>query len=139
MLPNDSLNASVGMSVTLSTTLTAQQAPFTIIDWKFKDTTIIYFNEEINITPGYEGKVNISLNTGSLELRNLAVNDSGRYRVIITPRKQPSLEGATTLNVYGEQTLNLSGQEKEKRVANTLFGDILSCSSWQNDAFTGRI
>lgn len=102
VLPNDSLNASVGMSVNFSTTLTAQEAPFTVIDWKFKDATIIYFNELIEITPGYEGKVNISMSTGSLELRNLTVNDSGRYRLIITPRKQSSREGATTLNVYGE-------------------------------------
>lgn len=102
MLPNDSLNASVGMSVTFSTTLTAQEAPFTVIDWKFKDTTIIYFNEAIVVTPEYKDKANITMNTGSLELRDLTVNDSGQYRVIITPRKQSSREGATTLNVYGE-------------------------------------
>lgn len=99
MLPYDSLNASVGMSVTFSTTLTGE---FVLIDWKFKDSTIIHFNEEITIASGYEGKVNISMNTGALELRNLAVNDSGQYRVIITPRKQSSQEGAATLNVYGE-------------------------------------
>lgn len=102
MLPHDSLNASVGMSVTFSTTLTAQEAPFSLIDWKFNGTTIIYFNEVINTTPGYEGKVNISMDTGSLELRNLTVNDSGKYRVIIAPKQQSPREGATTLNVYGE-------------------------------------
>lgn len=101
MLPNDSLNTSVGASVTFSTTFTAQDGPFILIDWKFKGSTIIYFNEVIQITPGYEGKVNISMSTGSLELRHLAVNDSGPYRVIITPRQQSAREGATTLNVYG--------------------------------------
>lgn len=110
VLPNDSLNASVGTSVTFSTTLTAQEGEFILIDWKFKDSTIIYFNEEINITSGYEGRVNISMNTGSLELRNLAVNDSGQYRVIIFQRRQNSQEGATILNVYGELTMNLLGQ-----------------------------
>ncbi|XP_029694758.1 carcinoembryonic antigen-related cell adhesion molecule 5-like isoform X2 [Takifugu rubripes] len=100
VLPHDSLNASVGMSVTFSTTLTAQEAPFSIINWKFNGTTIIYFNEVINTTPGYEGKVNISVDTGSLELRNLTVNDSGQYRVIIIPKQQSAQEGATTLNVY---------------------------------------
>lgn len=119
MLPNDSLNASVGTSVTFSTTLTAQEGEFLLIDWKFKDSTIIYFNEETNITSGYEGRVNISMNTGSLELRNLAVNDSGQYRVIILPRGQPSREGATILNVYGElfllgQTLFLGEMSSKK-------------------------
>lgn len=102
MLPYDSLNTSVGMSVNFSTTLTAQEAPFTVIDWKFKGTTIIYFNEVMATTPGYEGRVNISMDTGSLVLRKLTVNDSGQYSLIITPRKQPSQEGTATLNVYGE-------------------------------------
>lgn len=101
MLPNDSLNASLGASVTFSTSLLPQEGPFTLIDWKFNDKTIIFFNDLTAITPGYEDKANISLSTGSLELRNLAVNDSGRYRVIITPRQQSSREGAATLNVYG--------------------------------------
>ncbi|XP_056902037.1 carcinoembryonic antigen-related cell adhesion molecule 6-like isoform X2 [Takifugu flavidus] len=100
VLPHDSLNASVGMSVTFSTTVTPQEAPFSIIDWKFNGTTIIFFNEVINTTPGYEGKVNISMDTASLELRNLTVNDSGQYSVIIVPRQQSAREGATTLNVY---------------------------------------
>lgn len=102
MLPNDSLNASVGTSVNFSTTLTAQEAPFILIDWKFKGSTIIFYNEVTEVAPGYEGRVNISISTGSLELRNLTVRDSGQYRVIIIPRAQPSQEGTTTLNVYGE-------------------------------------
>lgn len=98
MLPDDSLNATLGASVTFSTT---QTGPFTVIDWKFNGQTIIFFNEMIQITPGYENKVNVSLSTGAMELRNLLVNDSGQYRVIITPRQQSSQEGAITLNVYG--------------------------------------
>lgn len=101
MLPNDSLNASSGASVTLSTTLPPQEAPFTLIEWKFNDKTIIFFNVITQTEPGYEDKVNISLSTGALELRNLAINDSGQYRVIIIPGKQSSQEGATTLYVYG--------------------------------------
>eukprot|EP00066_Takifugu_rubripes_P014985 XP_011604251.1 PREDICTED: carcinoembryonic antigen-related cell adhesion molecule 8-like isoform X1 [Takifugu rubripes] len=100
VLPHDSLNASVGMSVTFSTTLTAQEGPFILIEWKFNGTKIIYFNEVINTTPGYEGKVNISMDTGSLELRNLTVNDSGQYMVIILPKQQSTQIGTTTLNVY---------------------------------------
>lgn len=101
MLPHDSLNATLGASVTFSTTIPQQEEPFTLIDWKFNGKTIIFFNEKIEITPGYEDKANISLSTGAMELRNLSVNDGGQYRVIITPRLQPALEGTTTLNVYG--------------------------------------
>lgn len=99
MLPYDSLNASLGATVTFSTTLPPQE--FILIDWKFNDKTIVFFNNITQITPGYEDKVNIFLSTGSLELRNLMVNDSGQYRVIILPRNQPTQEGAATLNVYG--------------------------------------
>lgn len=99
MLPYDSLNASLGATVTFSTTLPPQE--FAVIDWKFNDKTIVFFNNIIQITPGYEDKVNISLSIGSLELRNLTVNDSGQYRVIVSPRNQSTQEGAATLNVYG--------------------------------------
>lgn len=101
MLPDDSLNATLGASVTFSTTVPPQAAPLKLIDWKFIDRTIIFFNEIIQISPGYEDKVNVSLSNGAMELRNLFVNDSGRYRVIITPNQQSSQEGAITLNVYG--------------------------------------
>lgn len=99
MLPYDSLNASLGATVTFSLTLSPQE--FVVIDWKFNDETIGFFNNIIWIAPGYEDKVNISLSTGSLELRNLTVNDSGQYRVIISPPQQGAQEGAATLNVYG--------------------------------------
>lgn len=99
MLPYDSLNASLGATVTFSITLSPQE--FILIEWKFNDETIVFFNNIIQITPGYEDKVSISLSTGSLELRNLMVNDSGQYRVIILPRNQSTQEGAATLNVYG--------------------------------------
>lgn len=104
VLPDDSLNATLGASVTFSTTILPQTAPFTLIDWKFNGRTIIVFNEIVIITPGYEDKVNVSLSTGAMELRNLFLNDSGQYRVIITPRQQSSQEGAITLNVYGGWT-----------------------------------
>lgn len=101
VLPNDSLNASSGASVTFSTTLPPQEAPFTLIDWRFNEKTIIFFNDITVIGPGYEGRVNLSLFNGALELRNLTVNDSGQYRVIITPKQQAAQEGTTRLNVYG--------------------------------------
>uniref|UniRef100_H3BWM4 Ig-like domain-containing protein n=1 Tax=Tetraodon nigroviridis TaxID=99883 RepID=H3BWM4_TETNG len=47
----------------------------------------------------YENRANISA-SGSLELRNLTVGDSGQYTVIISPRQQPTQQGAATLNVY---------------------------------------
>lgn len=107
MLPNDSLNASSGASVTFSTSFPPQQTSFTTIDWKFERKTIIFFNEITKPGPGYEDRANISLSTGSLELRNLSVNDSGQYSVVISPRQQASQEGSATLNVYGEYTAHV--------------------------------
>lgn len=101
VLPHDFLTATFGGSVTFATTFTPQEDQFIIIDWKLNGTTIIFYNEGLQPQPGYEDRANISLSTGALELRSLALNDSGQYRVILTMRGQPSEEGATTLNVYG--------------------------------------
>ena len=87
------------------TTLTPSEKPFTFVEWKFGDQSIISTNT--NATADYEGRVTLFASTGSLELRNLVLRDSGEYRVIIVPQGEPTLQGSTRLEVYGEQMFHL--------------------------------
>uniref|UniRef100_A0A8C6SJV4 Ig-like domain-containing protein n=1 Tax=Neogobius melanostomus TaxID=47308 RepID=A0A8C6SJV4_9GOBI len=56
---------------------------------------------DILINPNYKDRVTLNVLTGSLELRNLAVSDTGEYGVSITPTAgDASITGQATLNVY---------------------------------------
>ncbi|XP_042336967.1 carcinoembryonic antigen-related cell adhesion molecule 1-like, partial [Plectropomus leopardus] len=74
--------------------------PFLSVGWKFGDKDIILFNVNNFTTPDYEGRITLFVSTGSLELRNLFLNDSGEYSVYILPYGERPEEGTTRLNVY---------------------------------------
>ena len=105
MLPDRLLNATAGGTMVFTTTLTPSENPFTFVEWKFGDQSIISTNT--NATADYEGRVTLFTSTGSLELRNLVLSDSGEYRVLIIPQGGSLLEGNTRLEVYGEQMFHL--------------------------------
>uniref|UniRef100_UPI0037E9B068 carcinoembryonic antigen-related cell adhesion molecule 5-like n=1 Tax=Semicossyphus pulcher TaxID=241346 RepID=UPI0037E9B068 len=100
VLPDGPLNAAVGGTVTFTTTLTPTENPVFSVTWRFDERHVITSNTA-NITASeYEGRITLFIYTGSLELRNLALNDRGEYRVTITPHGAAELVGRTTLNVY---------------------------------------
>uniref|UniRef100_A0A8C6SJE3 Ig-like domain-containing protein n=1 Tax=Neogobius melanostomus TaxID=47308 RepID=A0A8C6SJE3_9GOBI len=98
----DSVNAAVGGSVTFTTSLTPTGTPLNYISWNKGTTNIVTsVAGDILINPNYKDRVTLNVLTGSLELRNLAVSDTGEYGVSITPTAgDASITGQATLNVY---------------------------------------
>ncbi|XP_049902629.1 carcinoembryonic antigen-related cell adhesion molecule 5-like [Epinephelus moara] len=95
----DVLNAAVGEMVMFNTTLTPPEKPFLSVGWTFDGKNIITFSGVNSTAPEYEGRITLFMSTGSLELRNVALNDSGVYRVSIFPSGEPQKTGDTRLNV----------------------------------------
>ncbi|XP_005455594.2 carcinoembryonic antigen-related cell adhesion molecule 5-like isoform X1 [Oreochromis niloticus] len=86
VLPDGPLIAAVGETVKFNTTLTPTGPPFPTATWILNDSIIIISSTNINDNgPEYEGRVTLFPSTGSLELRNLVLDDSGAYSVTIVP------------------------------------------------------
>ncbi|XP_036931299.1 carcinoembryonic antigen-related cell adhesion molecule 6-like isoform X2 [Acanthopagrus latus] len=100
VLPDGPLNAALGGTVMFTTTLTPPETPFLTMNWKFADRNIISFSGVNGTAPEYKGRITLFTSTGSLELRNLTLNDKGEYRVNIQPHGDFAKEGSTRLEVY---------------------------------------
>lgn len=84
-----------------TTTLRPPEKPFLSVSWRFNGVNIIS-STSINITdPGYASRISLDRATGSLELRNLALEDSVEYTITITPDAGLPKQGRTNLTVYG--------------------------------------
>ncbi|XP_033979831.1 carcinoembryonic antigen-related cell adhesion molecule 5-like [Trematomus bernacchii] len=127
VLPDGPLNAAVGGKVMFTTTLTPG-TPFQSVTWKFGNEYIFTWNVNNFTEPGYEGRITFFMSTGSLELRNLALTDSGEYSVTISLLGEPSMSGTTRLNVY-EPVSNVMVTSEPTELVEFNSSISLSCSS----------
>ncbi|XP_034466362.1 carcinoembryonic antigen-related cell adhesion molecule 5-like [Hippoglossus hippoglossus] len=126
VLVDDLLNAPVGGKVIFTTTLTPP-VTITFLLWTFNHDNIITFNEPMNTTtPGYEGRITLFISSGSLELRNLSLNDSGDYAVTISATKAHT--GSTKLRIY-EPLSNVTITTSSPDLVEFNSSFRLSCSS----------
>ncbi|KAK6291204.1 hypothetical protein J4Q44_G00383930 [Coregonus suidteri] len=104
VLPDGPLKGALGKSVTFATTIDPPDQPFVTIAWIFNVSTIIISTRPLpgsdTIGSGYKDRIFLNRSTGSLELRNLFQNDTGEYRLTITPAVGDLLTGDTTVKVY---------------------------------------
>lgn len=111
ILPPGPLSGAVADRVVFSTTLTPPASPFLSINWNFKGVNIITSTSSNIIDPGYASRITLDRSTGSLELRNLVLQDGGEYTLTITPDGGLQTQGRIVLNVYSTFT-NLTNGSK---------------------------
>ncbi|KAF3839300.1 hypothetical protein F7725_018017 [Dissostichus mawsoni] len=127
VLPDGPLNAAVGGKVMFTTTLTPGTT-FLSVNWKFGTKDIFTWNVNNFTAPEYEGRITFFMSTGSLELRNLAIADSGEYTVTILLPGAPPQSGITRLNVE-EPVSNVTVTSSSTELVEFNSSVSLSCSS----------
>ncbi|XP_074539385.1 cell adhesion molecule CEACAM6-like [Halichoeres trimaculatus] len=100
ILPAGPLSGAVGGKVMFTTNLRPPETPFLSVSWSFKGLNIIT-STSTNITePGHANRISLDRATGSLELRNLVLEDSGEYTVTIIPDGGLQKQGKITLSPH---------------------------------------
>ncbi|XP_044214711.1 carcinoembryonic antigen-related cell adhesion molecule 1-like [Thunnus albacares] len=104
VLPDGPLNRAVGGTVIFNTTLTPPEKPFLAVAWSViinnTERFIITSGSSNNTGPEYEGRITLYRSTGSLELRDVTLNDSGKYRFNIIPDGGNLITGSTELKIF---------------------------------------
>uniref|UniRef100_A0A674CXI2 Carcinoembryonic antigen-related cell adhesion molecule 20-like n=1 Tax=Salmo trutta TaxID=8032 RepID=A0A674CXI2_SALTR len=123
LFPQGPVNGAEGGTVMFITNLSPPAQPFIRISWSVGGANIIISSSDDSIGPGYGDRITLNKTTGSLELRNLTLADSGEYRVAITTATAETINGSTELVVYENiSDANITGP------SNHLFANVSSAN-----------
>ncbi|XP_015195813.2 carcinoembryonic antigen-related cell adhesion molecule 1-like [Lepisosteus oculatus] len=104
LVPNKRVTGVVGGSVVLKVSVEPPETQKAAISWAFNSGSglqdVIGFADEINEGDEYQGRVSLNISTGSLELRQLTLNDTGSYDITIVTKKGMTLPAEIELKVY---------------------------------------
>ncbi|XP_030225378.1 carcinoembryonic antigen-related cell adhesion molecule 20-like [Gadus morhua] len=106
ILPAGPLSGAAGGAVLFSTTLEPSTRPFISLGWSFRGRNFITYavtGRDV-VDEAYAARVTLDRTTGSLQLRDLVLGDSGDYLVSITPDGEQQKTGTMQLNVYAPIT-----------------------------------
>ncbi|XP_049586476.1 carcinoembryonic antigen-related cell adhesion molecule 5-like [Syngnathus scovelli] len=106
VLSADRLVAVAGETLTLATTVPPPAEPFLVITWSVTDmhgaTRIFISSSSVaNVTaPEYRDRITLLRHTGSLELRNVSLRDTGNFRITIVPAVGGHQNGNCKVDVH---------------------------------------
>uniref|UniRef100_A0A087X4U8 Ig-like domain-containing protein n=1 Tax=Poecilia formosa TaxID=48698 RepID=A0A087X4U8_POEFO len=94
-----------------TTNLNPTETPFQFISWDFDSSSglkpiVLSIASGTTPEPEYEGRITLFLSTGSLELRNLTLNDSGNYIFSFRASGENLRTGHTTLHIYATEPVS---------------------------------
>ncbi|XP_035285194.1 carcinoembryonic antigen-related cell adhesion molecule 5-like [Anguilla anguilla] len=139
VLPPGSLTGVVGGNVTFKTTISSTSPEPLTITWTFNNGSApvsVIGSGPAGVTPGlgYEGRVSLNRVTGSLELRQLTLRDSGPYSVVLTSGIGATQTGQTSLNVY-EPVSNVTVRANATNLVEFNDTVALTCSALGSSLF----
>ncbi|XP_072316859.1 cell adhesion molecule CEACAM1-like [Eucyclogobius newberryi] len=99
----DLLHVPTTETVTFTTSVRPASTPFLAVTWSFNSTANIITSTAADVVgTGYENRISLGKTTGSLMLRNLAENDSGKYELIIITQTASQYHGRAELKVLSK-------------------------------------
>uniref|UniRef100_A0A672J0U3 Ig-like domain-containing protein n=1 Tax=Salarias fasciatus TaxID=181472 RepID=A0A672J0U3_SALFA len=111
ILPQGPVSGAVAGTVRLTTTVTPPVKPFLSVSWSFREANVITSTSKNVTGPQYAGRIFLDRATGSLELRNLGLEDSGEYTVNIIPdggKTNVSISSPSAVLIEDKSSTNLT-------------------------------
>ncbi|XP_062395022.1 carcinoembryonic antigen-related cell adhesion molecule 5-like isoform X2 [Sardina pilchardus] len=113
LLPVGSTKRAVGDTMKFNT-VNPPVPGFTEIAWRFQGSPVItHLGGSDTFGSNYSGRVQLDTRTGSLELHNLTLQDSGEYTITIRLAGGAELSGRTNLTVLNPVSLSIVANATE--------------------------